>query len=121
MGTITFTKSDTVTSGPFQGKYGETNFGKYRAVRGVVTFGGTYATGGDSLALPQTSLTQVVGLLQDASRATQAPNRSGLTFELGGTTLAPLILAFDTDNTQVGNGTNLTARTGTPVILLGYK
>lgn len=121
MGAVTFAKSDSVGSGIWQGKYGESNIGRYRAVRGTITFSNSYATGGDTLAVATAGLTQVVGLLVDATRATELPNRSGLTVELGGTTLAPTVLAFDTNDTQVTNATDLSTRQAIPVILLGYK
>lgn len=121
MGAVTFAKSDNVKSGPFQGEYGETNFSKFRAVRGTITFSASYATGGDTLAPAACGLTQVVAILVDATRAVELPNRSGLSVELGGTTLAPTVLAFDANNTQVANATDLSARQAIPVMVLGFK
>ncbi len=119
MGAVTFTKLPAVLLGEFKGEFGDTYWGRYRVVRGTITFSSSYATGGDTLALGPTGLKAVHAVLVDPSLVTA--NRSGLSIELGGTTTAPLVLAFDTNNTQVTNATDLSTRQAQPVWLLGFS
>lgn len=114
MGNIVFTKQTS----DIKGNWGTPVIDNRRAVRGTITFSSSYATGGDTLTLnTQCSLREVTGLLVDAS--TVLTNPSGLSVELSGTKDVPKIIAYDANNTQVANATDLSTRSSIPVILLG--
>lgn len=119
MGAVTFTKLPAILTGAFAGEFGDTYWGRYRVIRGTLVFSNSYATGGDSIALGPTGLKALHAVLVDPSIA--ASNRSGLSIELGGTATAPLLLAFDANNTQVANATDLSTRIAQPVWLLGFS
>lgn len=96
--------------------------GTKRVVRGVVTFSSSYANpAGDTLPhLSQNGigLAQIDKVLIDPDLAAAGVD-VGLTVRLGGTPGARTLRAFDAANTEVGNGTNLSAR-AVPVWFIGY-
>lgn len=116
MGAMTFTKA-TPGGTQISGGHGTPVWDNKRAVWGTLTFSASYATDGDTLDLKTVGLTELTGVYQDCI----APlgNISGLSILLGGTKSAPKIMAFDTNNTQVSNATDLSARTAIPVLLVG--
>jgi len=116
MGAVTFTKA-TPGGTTLKGGHGTPVIDNKRVVRGTLTFSASYATGGDTLDLKTVGLTELTYILVDAT----APlgNISGLSILLGGTKIAPLISAFDSNATQVTSTTDLSARTAIPVWLLG--
>lgn len=113
MGAVTFTRHTGSNADEADGVYRD-----YKVVRGLLTFSASYATGGDSLALGPVGMSEVRKILIDPS---QGFNTSGLSIALGSgsTPTAPVIQAFETNNTEVVNATNLSARTPIPVWLLG--
>jgi len=64
----------------------------------------TYATGGETIPLGPLGLRQIHAVEQ------MPTTQSGLSVQLGGTPQAPLLLLFETLNTQVANGTNQSSR-----------
>jgi hypothetical protein len=67
----------------------------------------SYATGGDTLPLTATPLRRVEEVWQSCNGV---GDNSGVTWRLLGTLEAPLLQAFDAQNTQVANATNLSTR-----------
>lgn len=106
MGACTFAPTANVSEGILDNK---------RVRKGILSFSNSYATGGDTLALGQTGLTEITQVLVDANNTS---NQSGISIVLGGTKAAPLILAYDSLLTQVTAATDLSAR-NQPVWLVG--
>lgn len=108
MGAATFTKTASTPIGVIDNK---------RAAKGTITMSASYASGGDTLDLKTVGLTEVTNIYIDATNT--LVNSSGLSCTLSGTKSAPLIICWETNATEVANGTNLSARNPFPVILLG--
>lgn len=111
MGAVTFTPSTTDGTGRFPTRYID---GK-RVVRGTITMSASYATGGDTLALTNLDIKEVTMMLVEPNLL----SLPGLSLALAGTKTAPLILAADTNNTEVANATNLSGRASVTVWLFG--
>jgi hypothetical protein len=92
--------------------------GSWRVVRGVLTFSGSYSTGGDTIPMASVGLQEVRQILVDPVVAANNQNRSGLSVELGGTPGAPTAIAYETLNTEVVAAVNLSTRS-VPVWFLG--
>jgi hypothetical protein len=92
--------------------------GNWRVVRGSLALSTTYATGGDTIPMASVGLQEVRQILVDPVVDASNENRSGLSFELGGTPGAPTLVAYETLDTEVGSGTNQSTRP-VPVWLLG--
>lgn len=94
--------------------------GTKRVVRGVVTFSSSYANpAGDTL--PHLSangigLSQIDKVLIDPDLSA---GNVGLTVRLGGTPGARTLRAFDANDTEVANATNLSGR-AVPIWFIGY-
>lgn len=116
MGAITFTKADPGAA-QVSGGFPTPVIDNKRVVKGTIVFSASYATGGDTLDLKTTGLTELTALVQDAT--VPLGNISGLSILIGGTKIAPLISVFDANATQVANATDLSARTAIPVWLIG--
>lgn len=74
-----------------------------RYVDADVTMSASYATGGDTVPVATLGLKVVDQILMHG-------NNDGLSLDLGGTSQAPKLLAYDTDETEVSAATNLSAR-----------
>lgn len=105
MGALTFTPASGSNADKKHGK--TTTPTSRQVVRGTITFSASYATGGDTLALGPTGLREVREILVDPTMSTGNP---GLSVRLGGTAVAPTVLAYDATDTQVPNATNLATR-----------
>lgn len=104
-----------VTWAATQIKEGVSVSGK-RTKRALLTPTGTYTTGGDALPKAALGLQRVTALYQ----VCDATNDPGLSFVLAGTLVAPLLQAFETNNTQVGSGASITGRE-TTFLVEGYE
>lgn len=102
MGAVVFTPSTTDATGRFNPKY----IDNQRVVIGTLTMSSSYATGGDTLSLSNLDIKEVNKLLIENNALTM----SGLSYRLAGTKTAPLIIVADANNSEVANGTNLSAR-----------
>lgn len=112
MGACTFTRASGSSADEAESVYEG-----YRVVRGTITFSNAYANpAGDTLPLASIGLQEVRRILVDPLLGF---NTAGLSIALGGTPSAPTVTAFETNNTQVVNATDLSARTPVPVWLLG--
>lgn len=111
MGAVVFTPATTDGTGRFPAQYIDNK----RAVRGNITMSASYATGGDTLALTNLDIKEVTGMFIIPN----ALSMSGLSYALGGTKIAPTIIAVDTNGTEVTAATNLSARAAVTVLLLG--
>ena len=79
----------------------------YRGVRGVLTPSNTYATGGDTIPLASVGLANIYEMLVDPVGQTDA--QQGLSYKLGGTPSAPTLMAFKSDATGAGAGSQVAA------------
>lgn len=84
-----------------------------RVVKGTLNFSSSYATGGDSIDLAQVGLSELQGMLIEAT------SQGGLSIVLAGTSKVPLIRAFDANGTEVTAATNLSTRASYSVWLVG--
>lgn len=103
-----------------------------RVVEASLALSTSYATGGDTLdpkALGLRHVTQILESSHDVNgsarpvggpAAATTARQVGASIALGGTSAAPTILAYDTQNTQVANATNLSARGPFRVRVVGY-
>jgi hypothetical protein len=128
MGAATFLRAPTnnvsvnpsAPTAPFN-NMPEGTLNQYAYVSGALQLSTSYATGGDTLAVPGVhGLKQVVGLLVIGLDSGLANNTSGYSVSLAGTPTAPLIKVYATAGTQVANATNLSA-TFVPVTLVGFR
>ena len=91
--------------------------GRFKAVEADVAFSASYATGGDTIDPKALGLRAIHEVLVPShhirsGKPTEAARlQSGLSVNLGGTSTAPTLLAYDAAATQVANATNLSART----------
>lgn len=91
--------------------------GRFKAVEADVAFSASYATGGDTInpkALGLRAIHEVVvpsHHIRTRKPTEAARLQSGLSVNLGGTTVAPTLLAYDAAATEVAAATNLSART----------
>ena len=108
MGACTFTKTANTPVGVW---------GNNRVAKGQLALSASYATGGDTLDLKTVGLTELNELYVNGSNALLGG--SGLSVALGGTKIAPLIIASDALNTEVANATNLSTRPLVQVLLVG--
>lgn len=90
---------------------------KYKVVEADVTFSNDYATGGDTVAVADLGLRQVLEILIPShdlitkKAVATTSSRAGKTLELGGTSLAPTLKVHDSANTEVSAATNLASVT----------
>src|SRR5688500_1494091 len=118
MGAVAFTKA-SASDLHMLGRSPVNVIDNKRVVTGTLVFSSSYATGGDTLDLKTTGLTEVTSLLVEGVFMLGFGNTGGLSIVLRGTKNAPLIQAFDTNGAEVANTTNLSGRIGSPVFLLG--
>lgn len=104
MGAATFTKATVAETGGQRPEYVLDN---RRVVKGTLTLSNSYASGGDTLDLKTTGLTEITKVLVDTTLLTQL---SGFTLALFGTKTAPLLAAYETSGVEVANGTNMSGR-----------
>lgn len=97
----------TVTSVDAQGIYNNMRF-----VDATLTCSSSYATNGDTLSPASFGLKQI-----DVMHVTYS--KSGLSAELATTGTSPKVKLYDSDNTEVVNATNLSARQVIKVRLFG--
>ena len=117
MGAATFTRALGTGGVQVDGETFDATYKTNRVVRGLLTFSASYATGGDTLDLATVGLKELKRILIDPSIG---QNTSGLSIAAVVTNpAAPLIQAFETNDTQVANATNLSARRPIPVWLMG--
>lgn len=117
MGAVTFTPAEsTAAYGRVPAgmpRFGVDERGR-RWIEGTLAMSSSYATNGDTLALPQ-GLNRVEQLFVVGDAA----NTSGLSYRLAGTAEAPKVMAYDSNATEVTNATNLSARSAVRVRIVG--
>jgi hypothetical protein len=88
-----------------------------KVVEADITFSGSYATAGDTLAVAALGLDRVDEVSVPSHHlVTRKPvattsSQAGKSFQLGGTSTAPKLLAYDAANTEIANATNLSGVT----------
>lgn len=87
-----------------------------RQVSGTITMSDSYATSGDTLVMTTVPFDHVTDIVVEGGAA--ATDTDGYQFKLGGTALAPKIIAYNTSG-QIANTTDLSAVT-VQVRLVGY-
>lgn len=105
MGTVALTAPE-VREGILQSTFPDANHNG-RVRRFNVVFSSSYATGGDTVPVATLGLRNVNRILVEGSGPFARP---GFSVELGGTSSAPKLLAWETANTEVANATDLSAR-----------
>ena len=118
MGAATFTP-DADGGLRLQGRFKTPVINNKRVVTGGINLSTSYATGGDTLALGGTGLTEVTAILTECVYMLGFGNTGGYSIVLRGTPGAPLIQAYDANGTEISAAANLSGRIAIPVFLLG--
>lgn len=88
-----------------------------KVVEADITFSGSYATSGDTVAVSALGMRRVDEIsipshhLVTHKTVATASSQAGKTIQLGGTSSAPKLLAYDAANTEIANATSLSGVT----------